>query len=530
MKYMFGFKWMYSLLLLIKMASAIVKREIVDISFNEQNTRITNASIECYRSMIYSTPTLNGTFCPSVWDKILCWPDTPAGTSASLACPDYVDDFNTQANASKYCTKDGTWFFDSNINQTWADYTHCVTSVSDLMRSHVGRISIMYNIGYGLSLVSLVLAVFIMVKFKRLHCARNTIHINLFASFILRASISFMKENLLVQGVAFSADVKILPNGQLSYIEEGTHWQCKLFFTTFHYILGANYIWVFVEGLYLHMLVSVAVFSEKTGIKWYMLFGWAAPVTFVLPWVIVRATIEDKYCWNTSPTPGYFWIMKGPIVASIVINFIFFLNIVRVLFTKLNAVNSPEAKKFRYQKLAKSTLVLIPLFGVHYIVFVGLPDRLDERLELVKLYFEMFFNSIQGFFVALLFCFLNSEVQTEIKKNWRRFKLNRFHTFQRGRSHLSTFATYVSKVRGSVSSFSNHDDQPHDGQPTNGKGPALNEGTALNSEIVDINNKYISNGGVTTANIDEALPMMALPVKEGDTDSGYVNSVHSGHL
>ena len=47
------------------------------------------------------------------------------------------------------------------------------------------------------------------------------------------------------------------------------------------------------------------------------------------------------------------------------------------------------------RKLAKSTLVLIPLFGVHYIVFLGLPRDVDERTELVKLYFEMFFNSIQ---------------------------------------------------------------------------------------------------------------------------------------
>lgn len=48
-----------------------------------------------------------------------------------------------------------------------------------------------------------------------------------------------------------------------------------------------------------------------------------------------------------------------------------------------------------FRKLAKSTLVLIPLFGVHYIVFVGLPDSVSDEAELVKLYFEMFFNSFQ---------------------------------------------------------------------------------------------------------------------------------------
>lgn len=40
-------------------------------------------------------------------------------------------------------------------------------------------------------------------------------------------------------------------------------------------------------------------------------------------------------------------------------------------------------------------MVLIPLFGVHYVVFAGLPDNVSDEAELVKLYFEMFFNSIQ---------------------------------------------------------------------------------------------------------------------------------------
>lgn len=46
--------------------------------------------------------------------------------------------------------------------------------------------------------------------------------------------------------------------------------------------------------------------------------------------------------------------------------------------------------------MAKSTLVLIPLFGVHYVIFLGLPDEdVEPEAEVIKLYFEMFFNSFQ---------------------------------------------------------------------------------------------------------------------------------------
>ncbi|KAK7476551.1 hypothetical protein BaRGS_00032231, partial [Batillaria attramentaria] len=125
-------------------------------------------------------------------------------------------------------------------------------------------------------------------------------------------------------------------------------------------------------------------------------------------------------CWNTHPTLAFFWILKAPMLITVAINFVFFVNIVRVLFTKLVKTAPPRARRCRYRRLAKSTLVLIPLFGVHYIVFLGLPEHVSPTLELVKLYYEMFFNSFQGFFIGCLFCFMNGEIKTELRKKWVR--------------------------------------------------------------------------------------------------------------
>ena len=61
-------------------------------------------------------------------------------------------------------------------------------------------------------------------------------------------------------------------NTLLFYILQ--HWECRLFFSLFQYVLTASYIWIFVEGLYLHMLIFVSVFTEKTRVLWYMVFGW----------------------------------------------------------------------------------------------------------------------------------------------------------------------------------------------------------------------------------------------------------------
>ena len=33
-------------------------------------------------------------------------------------------------------------------------------------------------------------------------------------------------------------------------------------------------MWIFAEGMYLHMLITVAMFSEKSGVKKLIIFGW----------------------------------------------------------------------------------------------------------------------------------------------------------------------------------------------------------------------------------------------------------------
>lgn len=110
-----------------------------------------------------------------------------------------------------------------------------------------------------------------------------------------------------------------------------------------------------------------------------------------------------------------------------------FIKISVVLFTKLQSTLNYEQAQ-RYQKWAKSTLVLVPLFGIHYSVLVVMYFfvELNEVAEVVYLMGDQLFASsqvfyeirnavcrismcLQGFFVAILYCFLNSEVKTELK-------------------------------------------------------------------------------------------------------------------
>ncbi|XP_048754216.1 parathyroid hormone 2 receptor-like isoform X2 [Ostrea edulis] len=498
--------WCFGSALFLVLFLAGAHGNIVLVSLEEQTKLLNEALYKCVHYIIDSKTNSSfqnfsdSAYCPPTWDSLACWPETKAGETAVISCPNYLNQFDSSALAYRNCTENGTWLFIPELNSTWADYRACivanpgVTVVPKLIQDHMPSITLMYNIGYGVSLVSLLLATVIMLLFRKLRCPRTSIHVNLFASFMIRASFSFLKENLLVSGVGFHNDVIQSSNGLVEFKSEGSHWECKFFFTMFYYFLGANYMWILVEGLYLHMLVSVAVFSENSGVKWLVLFGWASQLLCVIPWVIVRATSEDVLCWNTHPTPGYFWILRAPIVASVVVNFVIFINIIRILFTKLNAFNANETKKFR--KLAKSTLVLIPLFGVHYVVFIGLPDNVSDEAELVRLYFEMFFNSFQGFIVALIFCFFNGEVQAEIKKKWRRFMISRGRGISR-KSTRDTMTSFISRTRGgSLGSTTNSQDSK---DHANGNCTRETSLMGLNEELHPLqrNKVYVKENGIS---------------------------------
>ncbi|XP_040068618.1 parathyroid hormone/parathyroid hormone-related peptide receptor-like [Ixodes scapularis] len=346
-----------------------------------------------------------GDFCPRVWDGILCWESAPANTTARAPCPEYLDGFDTTRTASKLCTENGTWYLNPLHGQTWTNYSQCfLAKTSDslsMFEPHLPTIKLISKIGYTVSFISLIVAFIILASVKKLRCPRNSLHMHLFLSFILRALAVLVKDAIFVDGIGLS------PN--MDFSQDNV--DCKVFTSFWHYVLMANYCWILMEGLYLHNLVFLAFFTDSSGIIRYVALGWGLPILFLVPWVAVRAMLEDTYCWTTNDTKSYFWIIRGPITASIVVNFFLFINITRVLFVKLFTTQTHQARKYRYRKWFKSTLVLVPLFGAHYAFLLGMSlAAAGDLLELVWLYIDQLFSSFQGFLVATLYCFLNAEV------------------------------------------------------------------------------------------------------------------------
>ncbi|XP_056310150.1 glucagon receptor [Danio aesculapii] len=378
---------------------------------------------ECFRNMSREAP-MTGVVCNRTFDRYACWPDALPNTTVSVACPWYLPWHKEVRHGLVHveCDADGQY-------SKQKDASECLSHDNI---QHYGRIlrqfRTMYTVGYSLSLGALVLALGILVAFRKLHCMRNNIHMNLFASFILRASSILIKDALSERPDTFPVGQDITTELEVEWlVKNETAVGCRVAVVMMQYSILANSYWLLVEGIYLHSLLVVTVLSERNYLSIYLSIGWGAPLIFVLPWVIVKYLYENEECWEQNNNMEYWWIIRSPILLAVLINFFIFIHIIKILVSKLRAHQMRYSDyKFR---LAKSTLTLIPLLGIHSVLFSFVTDESTSHgalpLRLTKLFIDLFFNSFQGLLVAILYCFVNKEVQSEILKKWRRWKLGR---------------------------------------------------------------------------------------------------------
>ncbi|CAO2643655.1 Glucagon-like peptide 2 receptor [Lemmus lemmus] len=286
----------------------------------------------------------------------------------------------------------------------------------------LSALQLMYTVGYSLSLISLLLALTLFLCLRKLHCTRNYIHMNLFASFILRALA------VLVKDIVFYNSYSKRPNsesGWMSYLSEVSA-SCRSVQVLLHYFVGANHLWLLVEGLYLHALLEPTVLPERRLWPRYLVVGWAFPMLFVIPWGFTRAHLENTGCWTSNANKKIWWIIRGPMLLCVTVNFFIFLKILKLLISKLKA-HQMCFRDYKY-RLAKSTLLLIPLLGVHEVLFSFITDdQLEGFSKLIRLFIQLTLSSFHGFLVALQYGFANGEVKAELRKFWGRFLLARRH-------------------------------------------------------------------------------------------------------
>ncbi|XP_042559287.1 growth hormone releasing hormone receptor 2 [Clupea harengus] len=373
----------------------------LSLSHTHTHTNIHTHTHTHYRTVCVCTYLYVCPGCVMEWDGVSCWPWAPVGETVSVSCPLPLQrhDF-PQVLISRNCSRRG-W---SRLSVSY--FKACFHEDSSAeeddaadQQEYFALVKLMYTIGYGASLGSLCVAMIIFLTFRRLLCPRTYIHLNLFSTFILRGVAVFVKDAVLFED-------KTLDHCTVSTVG------CKAAVTFFQYCVLANFFWLLVEGLFLQTLLIFSFANKRTFFWWYTFIGWGTPSVTIVIWTLLKSQYDNLGCWDDFGS-ALWWIIKAPILISVFVNFMVFVNISRIIVMKTKTPDSTGGDKPLYRRLAKSTLLLIPLFGVHYVVFALFPEHVGIKARLL---FELVLGSFQGFIVALLYCFLNAEVQNEIRK------------------------------------------------------------------------------------------------------------------
>nr|CAD7606827.1 unnamed protein product [Timema genevievae] len=352
----------------------------------------------CCQNMTANNKTTDPGWCPRTWDGWLCWQDSPPHTTQRRPCPPFIH-FGTAKHdcplkAEKHCVAGWWGGHPENSSIEWTDYTTC-SIVKDLKRRmHIGMAAL------SVSIAALLPALLIFNVYRQLNGVRISLHRNLFTSLLLNALCD----------IWFKVYILNSKSGIASPIRENDA-LCKVVLLLTKYFRLSNYLWMFCEGLYLHRVISSSFAQNERLVVFYSI-GWGLPLAFVLLYALFRALFSDTDCW-AFPTSYSEWILYVPCLFSLLVNTIFLVNIIRILMSKLRASHSQESSQYSlawgFRKAVRATLVLVPLFGLHFVVTIYRPANGICRWEEYYVYLDCLLDGLQGTFVAIIFCYWNGE-------------------------------------------------------------------------------------------------------------------------
>ncbi|XP_060603674.1 adhesion G protein-coupled receptor L4-like [Ruditapes philippinarum] len=268
------------------------------------------------------------------------------------------------------------------------------TSFGIIMKVHMYQISkedevalsIITYIGCSISIVTMFIALTVFTCIRSLNSERVFVHRNLCIA-------------ILCSQVLFLAAGKATRHKMV----------CRITALVLHYCFLSIFAWMLVEGLHLYTKVVQVFGTDNARNTYYLCFGWGLPLVLV---IISSVADWEGYgtetsCW-LSIDRKTIWAFIGPAIAVIVVNLVILIMVLRVVIKKTDR----NSKKDQMRAAIKAALFLLHLLGLTWIFGLLAVNR---RLIVFEYIFATS-NSLQGFFVFLFHCALNTEVRQALRR------------------------------------------------------------------------------------------------------------------
>ncbi|XP_065788117.1 adhesion G protein-coupled receptor E3 [Muntiacus reevesi] len=290
-------------------------------------------------------------------------------------------------------SKDGCGLIQENKTHTICNCTH-LSSFAVLMAFHDQKedpaLTVITYVGLSFSLLCLLLAALTFLLCKAIQNTSTSLHLQL--------SLCLFLAHLLFLTAIDRTENKVL---------------CAVIAGALHYLYLASFTWMLLEGLHLFLtarnLTVVNYSSVNRFMKWLMF-----PVGYGVPAVIVAISAASRphlygtpeRCW-LHLDQKFIWAFLGPVCAIFCVNFVFFLMVFWILKRKLSSLNSEVSTIRNIKMLTVKATAQFFILGCAWflgILQVGPAAR-------VMAYLFTIINSLQGFFIFLVYCLLSQQVQ-----------------------------------------------------------------------------------------------------------------------
>ncbi|XP_072165486.1 uncharacterized protein [Diadema setosum] len=260
----------------------------------------------------------------------------------------------------------------------------------ELSAKHDAISDVISTTGCGLSIAGALLTICIYL-FLRLKSDRVLIHTNLCVA-VGAAQVVF-----LCLDASFKSQVA-----------------CTVVATLLYYFYMAAFCWMLIEGVNLY-LKAVIVFSKPgSKMRIYLTIGWGCPL---IPLVVIlgyyRGQLGDDVTQKSDPlcflrpVDHSIWFFIVPVLSIIMLNL--FL-VARVVWEIVKLAGGPHVINNRITRAkhgVKACVILLPVMGLTWLFGV----LWMNGGTVIFMYLFTVFNSLQGVFIFIFHCLLNSEVQ-----------------------------------------------------------------------------------------------------------------------
>lgn len=295
----------------------------------------------------------------------------------------------------------GCWVEASNQTHTVCACDH-LTNFAVLMDVRAVQLSysnevalqVITYIGCFVSIVCLILTIITFQFFRSLESERTVIHKNLCVC-------------LLVAEVVFVAGISQTAQRALCGVVAGL----------LHYFFLAAFLWMFLEGFQLYVMLIEVFDSEKSRLGWYYALAYGAPAVVVTVAAAIDPTSygTSRHCWLRAD--NYFILsFVGPVVAILLANLVF-LSIAVYMMCRHSSLassvkNKEQSKMANVRVWIRSAAVLVVLLGLTW----GFGLLYLNAESVVMAYLFTFLNSLQGLFIFVFHCLRNDKVRKEYKQ------------------------------------------------------------------------------------------------------------------